>query len=265
MRFVYFTKLLKEMDVNGLVAFCEEVGLDGVDLAVRPGYPVNPANAPTALPQAADSFKAKGKRIALVTAPTNLIDPAAQEARTLFEACCAAGVPAVKIGYFPYRGHFDIELTEARARLASFARLAEQTRVKACYHTHSGNNLGNNAASLRLLLQDLNPHHVGVFFDTGHVAINGGPVLMELEMIKPWLSLVAIKDMLWEKGNEGWGHRVVPAGEGIVRWDDVARGLKANGFRGTISLHGEYSAADLAERTRLAKAELAFLRDKLKG
>ena len=36
MKYVYFTKLLKELDVKGLIAFCKDVGLDGVDLAVRP-------------------------------------------------------------------------------------------------------------------------------------------------------------------------------------------------------------------------------------
>ena len=42
MRYVYFTKTLNKLTVAELVAFCKEVGLDGVDLAVRPGYPVTP-------------------------------------------------------------------------------------------------------------------------------------------------------------------------------------------------------------------------------
>ena len=58
MRYVYFTKLLKDLDVRGLIAFCKEVGLDGVDLAVRPGYPVNPENAATALPGLYEEVKA---------------------------------------------------------------------------------------------------------------------------------------------------------------------------------------------------------------
>jgi sugar phosphate isomerase/epimerase len=263
MRFVYFTKTLQSLDVPGLLAFFDETGLDGADLAVRPGYPVNPDNVAAALPKAAADFKSQGKLIGLVTAPTNLIEPDSAQARALFEASGVAGVPAIKIGYFPYKKPFDQTLAEARAKLAGFAKLAERTKVKACYHTHSGANLGNNAAGLRLLLQDFDPHYIGVFFDTGHVAINGGPVRMELEMIRPWLSLVAIKDMAWDKGAKGWSHKVVPAGEGIVRWDDVTAGLKECGFNGTISLHGEYEAKDLAPRKQLAKTELAYLKQRL--
>lgn len=260
MRFVYFTKLLQGQDVPGILAFLKETGLDGADLAVRPGYPVTPDNAATELPKAAKAFRDAGLVIGLLTAPTNLTDADSAAARTIFEAAAAVGVPAVKIGYFPYQGKFDAELTEARRRLAGFAKLAQRTGVKACYHTHSGNELGNNAAGLRLLLHDLDPHHVGAFVDTGHTAINGGPIRYELAIVRPWLSLLAIKDMVWEKGKGGWQARVVPAGGGIVRWNDVGQGVKECKFNGTVSLHGEYETKDLDERKALARQELAFLR-----
>jgi sugar phosphate isomerase/epimerase len=260
MRYVYFTKTLRGLDVKGLAGFCKEVGLDGVDLTVRPGYPVNPENAGKALPEAAKRLCGEGLVVGLVTAPTDLTDPEAKPARALFDACARAGVPAVKVGYFPYRPPFDERLKEARSRLAGFARLAARTKVKACYHTHSGAMMGNNAAGLRLLLAELDPHHVGAFVDTGHTAVNGGPFPMEAEVVRAWLSLVAVKDMAWAKGKGGWRHEVVPAGEGIVRWAEVGRGLKACKFSGTVSLHGEYEAKDLAHRKRLAKAELALLK-----
>jgi sugar phosphate isomerase/epimerase len=263
MRFVYFTKTLQGLDVPGLIAFCKETGLDGVDLAVRPGYPVHPENALTELPRAAKAFSDAGLTIGLVSAPTALNDPGSRPSRTLFEAAGKAGIAAVKIGYFPYRGKFDAALADARKRLSAFAQLAEKTGARACYHTHSGANLGNNAAGLRLLLHDLDPHHVRAFVDTGHTAINGGPIRMELDMVRPWFALLAIKDMAWERGANGWGHRVVPAGEGIVRWPEVSQGLKECRFNGTISLHGEYETRDLAERRKLAIQELAFLKARL--
>jgi sugar phosphate isomerase/epimerase len=260
MRFVYFTKTLQSLDLPGVVDFLRETGLQGADLAVRPGYPVNPDNVQAELPRAVKRFQDAGLSVGLVTAPTSLNDPTSASARTLFEACGKAGVPAIKIGYFPYEGRYDAAVAEARRRLADFARLADRTGVKACYHTHSGNYLGNNAAGLRQLLQDLDPHHVGAFVDTGHTALNGGPFRMELDILRPWLSLVAVKDMRWERMVKGWQAQIVPAGEGIVRFDDVARGLKESGYNGTISLHGEYEARDLAERKALAKKELTLLK-----
>ena len=52
MTYVYFTKLLQKLDIAGLIAFCQEVGLDGLDLTVRPGFPVTPENVATELPKA---------------------------------------------------------------------------------------------------------------------------------------------------------------------------------------------------------------------
>ena len=260
MQFVYFTKMLQGLDVPGMIAFLKEAGVDGADLTVRPDYPVTPDNAVAELPKAMKAFRDEGLVIGLVTAPTNLADPDSTVARNIFDACARAGVAAVKIGYFPYRGKIDADLPEARQHLAGFAKLAAKTGVRACYHTHSGLMLGNNAAGLRLLLQDLDAHHVGAFVDTGHTAVNGGPIRMELDLVRPWLSLLAIKDMLWEKDKSGWKFNVVPAGHGIVRWTDVAVGLKETKFNGTVSLHAEYEAKDLDERKRLAKEELAALK-----
>ena len=113
------------------------------------------------------------------------------------------------------------------------------------------------------MLQDADPHHVGAFVDTGHLAVNGGPIRMELDMVRAWLTLVAIKDMAWTQQKSGWQHHVVPAGAGIVRWNEVAQGLQECKFNGTISLHGEYEAKDLTQRQQQAKEELGFLKKHL--
>jgi sugar phosphate isomerase/epimerase len=264
MRYVYFTKSLKELDTAGLIAFCKDAGLDGADLTVRPGYPVHPDNALTALPALVKAFRDEGLMVGLVTAPGDMTDASSKVARNVFEAAAKGGVPAIKIGYFSYQpARYDAGLAEARRRLAGFATLAARTGVRACYHTHSDNMYGNNAAGLRLLLQDSDPHYIGAFVDTGHTAINGGPFRMELDIVRAWLSLIAIKDMAWTHTKQGWRHDVVPAGAGIVHWNDVAQGLKDCHFNGTISLHGEYEAKELTERQRLAKEELAFLKTHL--
>jgi sugar phosphate isomerase/epimerase len=263
MKYVYFSKLLQGLDLAGMAAFCKEVGLDGVDLTVRPGYPVTPDNAATVLPEAVKLFRGEGLIVGLASAPTDLVDPEGTIARATFEAAAKAGLAAVKIGYFTYRPPFDACLKAARQRLEGFARLAERTGVRVCYHTHSGQYLGNNGASLRLLLEGFDPHHVGAYVDTGHTAVNGGPFRIELDVVKPWLSLLAIKDMLWEKRGGAWNYRVVPAGEGIVKWADVGAAVKQAGFQGTVSLHGEYETKDLEERRRLAREELAFLKKHL--
>ena len=56
MKLVMFSKMLKEKSVEELAELAQELGIDGYDLAVRTGYPVNPDNAATALPEAARRF-----------------------------------------------------------------------------------------------------------------------------------------------------------------------------------------------------------------
>jgi hypothetical protein len=57
---------LQGLDLAGMAAFLKEAGLDGADLAVRPGYPVHPGNAATELPRAAKLFAEQGLVIGLV-------------------------------------------------------------------------------------------------------------------------------------------------------------------------------------------------------
>ena len=67
MRFIMFTKHLEGLDVPGIIETLQSVGVDGADLCVRNGYPVNPENIATALPAAAKQFAAAVLSIPLVT------------------------------------------------------------------------------------------------------------------------------------------------------------------------------------------------------
>lgn len=260
MRFVYFTKSINQLSIPQIIEFLKSTGLDGADLAIRPNHPINPDNAQAELPKAMAAFKDAGLIVGFASASTNLNDPESAVAKRLFNACGHAGIPAVKLGYFTYTRNFDESLADARKKLTGFARLAEKTGVRACYHTHSGEFLGANGSALRLLLQDFDPHHIGANLDTGHLAVGGGPFPLEVDMVRRWFSLLSIKDMVWEKKGDRWNYDVSPVGSGIVRWDQVAHGLKTVGFDGTVSLHGEYAARDLDHRKELAIQELATLK-----
>jgi sugar phosphate isomerase/epimerase len=260
MRYIYFTKSLQKLDIPDLIKFCKDAGLDGADMAVRPAFPVNPENGAKELPAAVKAFADAGLVIPLVSAVTTMTDPDSKDAKLVFEAAGKAEVAAVKIGYFLWKSPFDDSLKTARKNLEGFAKLGDKNKVRVLYHTHSGTYIGNNAASLRWLLQDIDPHQVGAYLDTGHTVINGGPIRTELDIVKPWLSMIAIKDMLWDKKDKSYARRIVPAGEGIQNWNDVAQGLKDCKFNGTISLHGEYDTKSQEERLKVAKEELAFLK-----
>ena len=56
MKITFFSKTLKPYDVDEMVDIGARLGLEGWDLAVRPGYAVNPDNVQTALPAATRKF-----------------------------------------------------------------------------------------------------------------------------------------------------------------------------------------------------------------
>src|SRR5262249_61929070 len=154
MQYIYFPKLLQSPDLAALVAFLKEAGLDGADMAVRPGYPVTPDNVATELPKAVKLFQGEGLAIGLVSIPTTVTDPESASTRAVFEACGKAGVPAVKNGYFPHQGKVDARPGQGREGPAALSPLGAQTGVGGCYPTHPGGHNGNHRTGPRVLFHD---------------------------------------------------------------------------------------------------------------
>ena len=78
----------------------KSVDVEGADLCVRPGYPVNPENAEKQLPAAAKQFADEGLSIPLVTTPTSFLNPEDPDVQRVYAACGDAGVANLKVGYW---------------------------------------------------------------------------------------------------------------------------------------------------------------------
>jgi sugar phosphate isomerase/epimerase len=247
---IMFTKHLEGWSLDQIIDGLKRAGVQGADLCVRPGYPVNPENAKTELPAAAKRFADEGLCIPLITTPGDFTDPALDYAEPLFEACAEAGVKLVKLGYWTMgEGGYWATVDRCRAHLEGFAKLAEKTGVKPIVHNHSGGTMGLNSSSVMNLVKGFDPRHVGVFGDVGHLSIVGEPYPMAFDIVKDYLSAVAFKDLVREKvvtSGEGgekavWRIDVWPLGMGFGDFPLVMRLLKDMGFDGPISFHCEYS------------------------
>jgi sugar phosphate isomerase/epimerase len=175
MKLIVFSKMLKELGITELIDFAQELGIAGYDMAVRPGYPVNPDNVEEALPKAAEQFRAAGLEIGMVTAHTNVLLPDAEGER-LMAAMDAADVRRLKLGYFKFvPGEMDYwhEVDKARSALEGWSQLAKKYKVRACYHTHSQRCLGLNAGTLAHLIRGFDPQLIGAFLDAGHLRAEG--------------------------------------------------------------------------------------------
>ncbi len=270
MRYILFTKLFREQSIEQLIETAKRAGVDGLDLCVRNGYPVNPGNARVELPKAAKRLREAGLIIPMISAATDLTDPSSDISETLFRACHDAGIRDIKIGYWPFKGpDYWKQVAAARKQIEAFAVLGSKYGVRTCLHTHSGSNLGVNASALMHLLRGMNPSHVAAYLDPGHLALNGEPLPMAFDMTAQYLALVAIKDANWEiQPGKPRRSKFVPLGEGLVDWSEMLRILHASKFQGPLSFHSEYDdfpAPQIFEQTKrdvqyMRKLEAALIR-----
>lgn len=269
MKLIMFSKMLKELSVPQLIATAHDWNLDGIDLCVRPGYPVEPANATTALPQAVKDFRAEGLDIPMVTANADLLTPENPDAAMLLDAMDRADVRLLKLGYFnfkPWEMNYQVEMARIKAILKSWLPLARKHNVKICYHTHCNKCMALNASGLAHLLEDLDPQYFGAYLDPGHLRVEGEDFPTAVGMVRPWLSLVALKDVLIERVEAPNGlhgttrNNWCLAGQGMVDWQSVFDTLKKANYDGPCTVHCEFKSFHPDNFLADAKREAAFFR-----
>src|SRR5574340_593837 len=266
MKFVMFSKLLKDLNTSQLADTMLDLGFEGFDLAVRPGFPINPENVAKALPAAAKEWKARGLTVELVTTNFDFLDPTKPEVEPLLGACAEIGCRNIKLGYWVWKNEPYWEgVARIRKALDGFQAICAKYDVRVASHTHSGPYYGSNCAGGMHLVKGFDPRYVGIYLDPGHLAIDGEDIPMAVAMVKDYLCLVAVKSPGWFRTEKDaklqWQHPLVPLREGIVNWTQVLEQLKAVGYDGPISLHSEYeelSRADLLARTR---DDLAYIKE----
>jgi len=267
-KFVMFTKLLKDLDVAQLADAIQDLGFDGFDLAVRPGYPVNPENVATALPRAAKDWAARGLTIGLVTTNFDFVDPAAPEVEPLLAACAEIGCRRIKLGYWVYHGEPYWEGVERiRRALAGFEKLCRKHDTCVMVHNHSGAYYGSNCAGAMHLVRGFDPRCVGIYIDPGHLALDGEDLTMAFDMVRDYLALAAVKSPAWSCSQEGgevrWQHRFVPLREGMVSWRQVFALLEGLKYDGALSLHSEYENLSHEDLLRVTRDDLTYLKSLL--
>ncbi|MEM7130748.1 MAG: sugar phosphate isomerase/epimerase [Chloroflexota bacterium] len=268
MKFIMFTKHLEGLDIHGIREALQTVGVDGADLCVRNGYPVNPDNIETALPEAAKLFADEGLSIPLVTAPGDFSRPDIDYAERYYAACGEAGVKHIKLGYWHWKPgmRYWEEVDRIRDYLDGFQELSAKTGVQTVVHNHSGRSMGLNSCAAMNLVKGFDPQHIGIFSDPGHLSICGEPIDMALDIVSDYLSILAFKDFIHERmvkdGEMTWAKSVRTLGWGLVDWKTTLSTLKSMNFSGAVSIHSEYS-----EPTEtvidLARADTRFVRTML--
>ena len=241
---VAFSKHFQWTSVAEAAALCAELGYDGLDLTVRPGGHVEPAEVADALPTAVEAIRSNKLGMPMVTA--GIVDATTPFAEATLRALAAAKIPRYRWGGFRYVDGKSIpaQLDELRPKVRDLAAMNKQFGLTAMYHTHSGpTQVGASMWDLYLLLKDYSPNQVSVNYDIGHAVVEGGygDWTHTTRLLMPYTRGIAIKDFLWEKNSKGaWIPGWRPLGEGMVDFKRFLAMAKAGGFEGPVQQHFEY-------------------------
>jgi sugar phosphate isomerase/epimerase len=265
--FVAFTESFQGWPIPEVCRKFKAIGLDGLDLTVRPGGHIAPEDAPAKLPSAVAAARDEGVRIAMLSTAIVEADPTSEK---LLATAGELGIDRVKLGYYRYAkfGTLLAAIDDSRRKLEGVARMAARHGVLPCVHIHSGDTIPGSGAVAYLLLKGLDPKQLGAYVDPMHMTLEGGNDgwRQGLDLLAPWIAISSLKNAKWmetgrdEHGQQRFAPRKCPLADGVARIPDYLATLAALNYHGLYTLHSEYmdggswkqlSVDECLEQTRL--------------
>lgn len=251
--FSVFTKPWK-MPIPELARFVRSLGFDGIELPVRPGYPVLPENVLRDLPRAAREMAEHGLTIYSIAGPAD---------EPTIAACAEARVPVIRImANIGPEGYLATEAALQR-HFDALIPLLERYGVTIGVQNHCGRFVAN-ASGLRRLIGRYDPRHIAAVWDAAHNALQGEEPELAIDIVWDHLCMVNLKNAIWRRRNgpeaevADWEVYWTSGRQGLASWPRVAAELKRRGYRGVVCLTAEYN--DGTAVNRLIAEDLAFAR-----
>jgi sugar phosphate isomerase/epimerase len=268
MDIVLFTKLFRGCELQEIATAANDLGVDGIDLLIRPGFQVEPG-APERIPEAVRYLKSQGLRVPMAT--TDLTDPSRMPTESLLAACAEAGIGLIRLGYW----HYDPQMgyaagfETARRQLDELDRLAGQAGVRLAIQLHGGT-IHASGAQTAALLAGHDPSRIGAYPDPGNQTVQDGrdDWRFTFDVLRPWLCCVGVKNGGWfpgelaPSGQRRWRSDWFGIADGMVPWDDILAYLSESDFDGLLSFHSHYEVP-LAQVLAQTGVDLEFVRRQL--
>jgi sugar phosphate isomerase/epimerase len=264
MKIAIFSKHLEFLEGDDLATGAKEIGVDGIDLAVRKGGHIEPERVRQDLPALVGIIRQHGLEVPMLT--TDIVDADTPHAEDVLAAMTDLGIHNYRWGGFVWSDGPPItkQIDEFKPRVARLAALNAKYQASAMYHTHSGAGLvGASIWDIREILNGFDPKLVGVNYDAGHATIEGGLAgwIESFRITGEFLRGIAVKDFIWAKDASGkWQVQWMPLGQGMVRFPEFFGMVRDARFAGPLQLHFEYSlgGAESGKKTGLtmSRAEI---------
>lgn len=257
-RITVFTKAWTD-PLPGLADRLATLGLDGVELPVRPDFQVEPdADVATGLLEARRIFERAGM----------VIDSVAGEVdERLIGACGDAGIGLIRtMARIDMAAGYEASVDVFRRHLHAMLPHLERHGVTIGVQNHAGHFAGT-LGTMRLV-RHFDTARVCCVLDMAHCALGGEPTDMAFDIAKSHVTrLVNFKSGYWERRNgpeEQASHQVrwTTHSHGAYVWRDFVDALRGIGYSGAYCLPAEYSDPS-GTRQRTGDGILPFVREDL--
>ena len=117
---------------------------------------------------------------------------------------------------------------------------------------------------LHNLIEHIPPDQIGAYLDSYHMTMTGaaGGWKQAIDLLRPWVSLVALKNFRWNKGRrdrlgqQSWSTEYCRLEDGVAPIPDFIKTVHRAGYRGFYTLHTEYRRP-LEDCIRLTREDFA--------
>jgi len=236
-----FTKPWKTLSAEQLANRIAELGFDGIELPIREGFQVEPANIESRLAETAQVFQSKGLKIFSVAGDLD---------EKTVRACGEAGIPILRTMLKIESGRSYRENVEHfRSVCTDLSEALEESNVQIGLQNHCDEYV-SSSVGLMHAIEPLPPEQVTAVLDLGHTGLEGELEGIAIDIAWDRLSMINLKNAIRYpdgKDSDGavqWSRTWVPGKEGFTSWSKAIVELRKRGFKAPICLTAEYKDED---------------------
>jgi sugar phosphate isomerase/epimerase len=227
---------MRGLGLERAVGMLADVGYDGVEIAVAPGYDGEPAQL--AGDRRRDLRRLLAERRLTLTALMENLPPEADEARhrgqlqrlqRVLELARDLDAPLVQtvLGSGAWQDKREL----FRDRLGAWLALARAARVSIAIKPHRGGAMSRPEEAIWLIRQLGEPPQLRLVYDYSHYAFRDMPLEDTVRTALPFMAHVAVKDAVEREGRVQF---LLPGAGGGFDYARLLRLLHAGGYRGDI-------------------------------
>ncbi len=256
-------------DYDLLAETIARLGIQGIDLTVRPDGHVLPENVERDLPKAVKAARQQGLKVDLIVTAITASDNELSE--RIVKTAAQNGVRQYRMGYLQYDFKKGIEesLTLNRRVLEELAKLNQSAGITGCYQNHHAwkpGMFGGAIWDLHQVLKELDPAAMACQYDVRHaICESTGSWSVGTRLIAPWIRSICLKDFNFKGSRNGRSYpENVPAGQGEVPWKEYFALLQELRIDVPATVHVEWELLNEQEKLLPERDRIRMASERLK-